>query len=280
MGLDTNILIYGVLSLAGVGLALGIILGIASKVFAVEEDERIPILVAALPGANCGGCGFAGCAAFANGLVKGAAKTNGCPVGGEPTAIKVAEILGVEAEIGNKMVAYVRCAGDCEKANRRYEYTGYKDCFAEAQMADGGSKTCTYGCLGSGTCVSVCGFDAIDIVNGVAVINEDKCTSCGACVSACPKSLIEIVPAKQHVRVACNSKDLGKVVNTACGVGCIACRICEKNCPHDAIHVNANVAHVDYDKCTMCNVCFEKCPKNTIHSKTFTKAPKEAPKTA
>lgn len=262
--MDPKSILYPILSLGGLGVSFGVLLGYASQKFAVEVDPRVPLVRDALPGANCGGCGFAGCDAFANAVVEGTAAPNGCPVGGASTAEKIGDALGLQVEIGDKKTAYVKCNGTCSNASEKYKYYGIMDCREAAGLQGGGSKACSYGCLGLGTCVKVCEFGAIDIVDGIAVINEDKCTSCGKCVGACPKAVIEIVPALKEVRVACNSVDPGKDVRANCKVGCIACKICEKQCQYDAIKVTNNIAKVNYENCTHCNACAQKCPTKAI----------------
>lgn len=261
-----NTVIFSIISIGGLGIIFGIILGIAAKKFAVEQDPNIPIVRESLPGANCGGCGFAGCDAFAEAVVTGKAKVNGCPVGGAAVADKIASILGVEASSGEKMVAFVKCKGTCDKSIDKYEYYGVQDCSMASNLA-GGAKGCSYGCLGLGSCVKACSFDALHIVDGVAIVDKEKCVACGQCVTACPKALIEIIPYKNEVHVACNSKDNGKIVKSNCQTGCIGCKICEKNCEFDAVHVENFVAKVDYSKCTGCGVCTEKCPTNAITGK-------------
>ncbi|MCL2852035.1 MAG: RnfABCDGE type electron transport complex subunit B [Defluviitaleaceae bacterium] len=270
-------IINSVLSLGGVGLLLGLGLGLASKKLAVEEDPRLAYLVAVLPGANCGGCGVAGCAAFARGLLNGSTKPNGCPVGGADCTAKISDILGIEAVLGEKQVAYIRCNGDDDVTRSNYEYYGLLDCTAATHLVGGGSKACTFACLGGGNCVSACQFNAINIVNGIAVVDKEKCTSCGACVPSCPKALIDLIPYKSIVTVACNSKAPGKIVRQNCSVGCISCKLCEKACEYDAIHVVDNIAKVDYAKCTYCNECVKKCPSATINSTTFENPKKQKP---
>ena len=146
---------------------------------------------------------------------------------------------------------------------KKFEYDGVKDCKAAAAI-QGGDKSCDKGCLGYGNCKVVCDFDAIEIVDGLAIIDKEKCTSCGKCLEECPKAVITWVPYKNNVIVACNNKDFGKAVKDVCTVGCIGCKICEKNCEFDAIHVKDNLAKVDYDKCTHCMVCVQKCPTKSI----------------
>ncbi|GAA0721968.1 Fe-S cluster domain-containing protein [Clostridium malenominatum] len=257
-------LLYPVLSLGGLGVVFGLLLGYASKKFAVEVDPRIPLVRAALPGANCGGCGFAGCDAFADAVVNGAAKVDGCPVGGAGCAAQVAEIMGITADTSEPKKAYVKCNGNCNSAKEKYQYYGAMTCIDAANIPGEGSKQCTYGCLGLGTCVAACPFNAIEIVDGVAVIDEETCTGCTQCVAVCPKSVIEMTPVSKKVRVACNSREKGLAVKNACSVGCIACTICVKNCPEQAITMIGDLATIDYDKCTQCNICVTKCPTKAI----------------
>ena len=179
-------------------------------------------------------------------------------------ATTISEIMGVEAGDSTRMVAFVHCGGDCEKATQQYEYNGVNDCRLQMQAPGGGSKTCTYGCLGGGTCVSVCQFDAIHVVNGIAVVDKEECKACGKCIDICPRHLIDLIPYDAEEAVACKSQDMGKLVNGYCKSGCIACHICEKNCPSGAITVENNLASIDQSKCTHCGTCVDKCPKKAI----------------
>jgi len=255
-------IIAAVLTLTILGLLFGLLLAVGSKIFAVEQDERIPMVQECLPGANCGGCGYAGCANLAEAIVNGEAAVNTCPVGGAETAKQIAAIMGVEAGETVKMTAYVRCSGG-SNASRKYDYEGAIDCLAALKVA-GGPLECTYGCLGYGSCAKVCPNDAISIKDGVAVVDPDACISCGKCVNACPRGIIAIVPANNKTHVACVSKAKGGEVRKICQVGCIGCGICAKNCPHEAITVVDFVARIDYSKCQDCGKCAEVCPRKII----------------
>lgn len=259
-----NGIITAALLVGAVGLFIGVFLGIAAIKFKVEVDEREEKVLAALPGNNCGGCGYPGCSGLAAAIVKGDAKVNGCPVGGEPVGNEIAKIMGVEAGDSVKMTAFVKCQGTCDTTHPIYDYTGNEDCSMMKFVPAGGPKSCDHGCLGYGSCVKACNFDAIHVVNGVAVVDKDKCKACNACVTACPKNLIEMVPYDSEIRVSCSSKDKGPVAMKACTVGCIGCGICAKNCPSQAIEVNDFLAKIDYDKCIGCETCIEKCPKKAI----------------
>ena len=259
--------VYGILLaiavVGGVGLVIGIVLGIAGKAFAVEVDEREVAVREALPGNNCGGCGFPGCDGLAASIAKGESDPGACPVGGEACAKEIAEIMGVEANIVKK-IAYVACSGDCDTAKDKYKYYGNMSCKDAANIPGGGAKACSYGCLGLGSCVKVCEFDAIHIVNGKAIVDRDKCKACGKCVCECPKGLISIVPADYKYIVKCSSKDKGKDVMQACTAGCIGCGLCAKNCEYGAIDFEFNLATINQDKCEKCGACAQKCPKKVI----------------
>jgi electron transport complex protein RnfB len=264
--MNSTVLI-AVVSMGAIGVFFAGFLAFASSKFSVEEDPRIEQIQNVLPGANCGGCGYPGCANYAAAVVAGEAQPMCCPVGGGDVARMIAEIMGIEAEEIScvKNVARVMCNGDKESCKNKYRYIGVSDCVAASRMPGGGPKGCEYGCLGLGTCVGVCPVDAIEISpDGIAVIDEEKCISCGKCVPACPKKVISMVPYGHRVHVLCNNPEAGKLVRQKCSVGCIACKRCEKACEFDAIHVNNNLAVIDYQKCTECMECVKICPTHTI----------------
>ena len=258
-------IIYAVVILGGLGIVFGLVLGIASKVFAVEVDERQEAISACLPGANCGGCGYPGCSGYAAAVVKGEAPVNACSPGGADVATQIAEIMGVVAETGPRKIAQVLCSGKgCE--HTRYDYVGLKDCRAMARVSSGHLE-CSFGCLGGGTCEEVCPFDAIHVIDGVAVVDKDDCVACGKCVTECPRNIIQLVPlkSKKYVVVPCASKDKGAVTRKACDNGCIGCSLCVKACPKEgAIVVENFLAKINYDLCIGCGLCSRACPRKLI----------------
>jgi electron transport complex protein RnfB len=255
-----------VISLGGMGLLFGIGLAYASQKFGVQTDSKAEAIREVLPGANCGACGYPGCDGFAAAVAEGTAPPNGCTAGGAAVAKNIGKILGIEVATEQRKIARILCQGDCDNAIDKYHYDGIQDC-AAATLISGGPKGCEFGCMGLGSCVRACPFDAIHINDkGIAQIDEDKCTGCGKCVAACPKSIIELIPESSQVRVLCMSKDKGKDVKSVCKTGCIGCKICEKVCNFDAIHVEDNLAKIDYSKCVNCMVCAEKCPTKAIYA--------------
>ncbi|HIX15021.1 MAG TPA: RnfABCDGE type electron transport complex subunit B [Candidatus Hungatella pullicola] len=247
-----------------VGILIGVFLGVASEKFKVEVDEREVLVREELPGNNCGGCGYAGCDALAKAIAAGEAAVDACPVGGAAVAEKIGAIMGVSGGKAEKKVAFVKCKGTCDKAQVKYNYFGIDDCRKITAVPGNGPKACTYGCMGYGSCVKACAFDAIHVVDGVAVVDKEKCVACGKCVAACPNNLIELVPYKANHLVQCNSHDKGKEVKEKCQAGCIGCTLCTRQCEFDAIHMDNNVAVIDYEKCTNCGKCAEKCPVKVI----------------
>ncbi len=258
------------------GLLLALVLYLVAQKFKVEEDPRIDEVEKAMPGANCGGCGFAGCRAFAEAAVKAPNLDNNyCPVGGNDTMAKVAAILGYEVKAKAPMVAVVRCNGTCAVRPRVNEWGGTESCAVKAQLYTG-DTACAYGCLGCGDCVKACQFGALsmDSETSLPVVDQDKCTACGACVKACPKKVIELRPAGprgMRVFVSCLNRDKGPVAKKACASACIGCGICAKTCTHEAIVVEGNIAYIDASKCKLCRECEAMCPTGAIHGVNFPK---------
>lgn len=247
------------------GAAAGIVLTIAGKKFYVEPNKKVEEILEILPGINCGACGFSGCEGYAAAIEKGSTFPNLCKPGGKEAAEKISKLMGVETPDFRREIAVVHCNGNCEATEDKFVFEGPKNC-ASVNRFYCGKGSCEFGCLGYGDCVDVCEFDAIKIENGVAVVHTALCTACGKCIKACPKNLIRFRYEDQKTVVLCSSKDVGKVTRTVCKNGCIACRICEKKCPHDAIHVIDNRAVIDSSKCTNCGVCITVCPSKCIVS--------------
>ena len=273
-----DIVIYAVISLSAIGLAAAVILFFIAKKFKVVEDPKIDIVEEVLPSANCGGCGFPGCRNFAEALVNKSNKDKNidglnCPVGGNEVMSKVAEILGLEAEEKEPMVAVLRCSGSKANAPKKVNYDGPATCvFANNLYA--GESGCPYGCLGLGDCVVACKFDAMymDKETGLPVIIEEKCVACGACVEACPRNIIElrnVGKKSRRIFVSCINEEKGGVAKKNCKVACIGCGKCFKVCKFDAITMKNNLAYIDYEKCKLCRKCVEECPTGAIHELNF-----------
>ena len=263
--MDFKELVLPILAIGGLGILFGLVLGYASKKFAVPVDERVAKVRELLPGANCGGCGFAGCDAYAQAVVEGIVDLNKCGPGGSATAVGIADVLGKTVDPNAEpLKAYVKCNGNCSSAKQKGVYYGATDCNDAMVLPGSGAKACDYGCMGLGSCVKACQFGAIDIVDGIAVVDPEACTSCQACVKACPKNVIEMKPLSHVIRPACNSKDKLKDVKDVCAVGCITCGICGRSCPEGAITFENNLPVIDKEKCTLCMTCVEKCPTKAM----------------
>jgi Na+-translocating ferredoxin:NAD+ oxidoreductase RNF subunit RnfB len=260
-----------VLLVCVVGIVAGIMLTVAAKIMYVPVDERVSACADALPGANCGGCGFAGCSDYAGAVVEGAELTL-CPVGGADVVAKLGAIMGVEVSAGDGQYAIVKCGGYDNKTSKILEYKGVPTCKA-AKSLYGGPGACKHGCIGFGDCVRSCKFDAIGIVNGVAWVDRENCVGCGACSKTCPNDLIAMVPKKNTVYVACSSTDKGAATRKQCDAGCIGCKKCEKACKFEAIKVVDNHAVIDAEKCKNCGLCVKECPTSAILKLPKKKAP-------
>ena len=279
-----NALVLTILTLSVLGGILAIILYFVAQRFKVEEDPRIDEVEKMLPGANCGGCGFAGCRSMSEALVKNDDITTlYCPVAGAPTMVSIASYLGKAAAEKGPMVATVRCGGTCAKRPKVNQYDGARSC-AVVHSLYTGESACAFGCLGYGDCAAACQFGAI-VMNpetGLAEIDADKCTACGACVKACPKALIEMRkkwPKNRAIYVACRSKSRGAVVMKACKAGCIGCGKCSKVCPFGAISMDGSLAYIDPEKCKLCRKCVNECPTGAIRIVNMEPLPKEPKET-
>lgn len=248
----------------GLGVFAGFLLSVFSKIFAVKTDEKVEEVVAALPGLNCGVCGFSGCENYAQNIVHGGAKTNRCVPGGDEAAKKISAIMGTAFEDVTECVAFVACEGKVpENTSDLYNYDGEQSC-AACSLYYKGKGVCNYGCLGYGDCANVCNFGAISLDSGIAKVDPTKCTGCTMCTKACPNGLLKIRELAKHVVVTCASCDNGKQTIANCKHGCIGCKKCEKTCPTGAITVTNQVASIDSALCTNCKACMEVCPRGCI----------------
>ena len=255
-------ILLAILIVAGIGLLCGLLLAVASRLFAVRQDEKAVQLRAVLPGANCGACGYSGCDGYAAAMAKGEAAPGLCTPGGAETAAACGRLLGVEAHAEIK-TCLVRCGGCAQVAGKKADYQGVPTCAAAAQFF-GGDKLCAYGCLGYGDCAAVCPYGAIKIVDGLCTVDPSLCRACGQCVKTCPKHLLAIVPGSTRGVVRCASHAKGPVVLKACSKGCIGCRKCTKVCPQGAVTVEDFLASIDPEKCIGCGECAKACPNGCI----------------
>lgn len=261
-----NTILYTVIVALVIAFLLGTLLGLFKKLFHVDVDPKVQKVRDALSGANCGGCGMAGCDAFAEAVVKGKAETNGCVAGGADTASKIAEILGKAGVSVNPKVAIVACQGDKNCALDKGIYNGVKTCKA-AQLVMNGTKKCAFGCIGYGDCVAECPFDALSLgENNLPVVDYRKCIGCGKCVKACPKHLISLynVETKGSIALCANHSDNKPQIRKDCTKGCFKCGLCAKKCPENAIDVSSGIPVVDYSKCSSCGECIAVCPDKVL----------------
>lgn len=245
------------------GAAAGVLLTVAAKLLFVKTDETVEKIAEALPGANCGGCGYSGCSGYAEAVASGKAAANLCKPGGAPVTEAVSRIMGIEPEVAEREYAFVRCNGNCGATEDKFRYIGTESCAAVEKFYNG-KGSCAFGCHGLGDCAAVCEYGAIKMENGVSVIDAKRCRACGKCVKACPNHLIVLIKESQPLAVRCYSADTGKVTRTVCKNGCIGCGLCAKKCPEGAIVINQNHAEIDGSKCVGCGACAQACPTKCI----------------
>ena len=261
-----NTLILTIATLGVMAIVFAALLGIASKVFHVEVDEKESLVKEALPGANCGACGYPGCDGYAKAVSEGTAPINLCLVGAQPVADRVAEIMGGEKQESTRLVSTVRCNGTYDNTDLLFDYEGIKDCRVIKTLGGGSCKACQYSCQGCGTCVQQCEYDALKLVNGVVVVNENNCVACKKCVKVCPQNILYMAPHGEKAVVRCSSYSFGKQVKDACKVGCIGCGLCAKLAP-DEFEMDGKLARVKHHKnFNMDNArkAAEKCPAKCI----------------
>lgn len=257
-----KIVIYSVLLLGGLALFFAGLISFLAKKLHVDQDPRIDAVRGLLSGANCGACGEAGCDAFAKSLVEGKNGLSACPSTSAENKEKIGEILGISADGEETEVRVICCGGN--NCKDKYSYQGYGDCKSMELLAEG-RKLCPVGCMGMGSCVDACHYDAIEVNDeGFAEVNQENCIGCGACIDACPKDLIQRVPKKAKILISCSNHGKGKEVKSICATGCIGCTLCVKACKYDAIKMENNLPVIDYNKCVGCLECVAKCPTKVI----------------
>ena len=255
--------LYPILIFIVFGVVFGILLVAASRVFAVKVDPRASKITEALPGANCGACGYAGCADYADAIVNKGAPMNACLPGGKESASAIVEIMGASVEVAERLVPVLHCNGTCTATRQKFRFDGIQTC-ASAKRFYGGTGVCAYGCIGLGDCMHACESDVISFSDGIPVFCTEKCISCNKCATACPNQLIELRPESKKVDIRCSSRNTGKTAMQSCENACIGCKKCEKVCKFGAVHVENAFAVIDYGKCVSCGLCVKECPRGCI----------------
>lgn len=256
------------------GITTGVLLGLAEKAFAVEENSLAIRIRNELPGNNCGGCGYAGCDGFAEAVASGRADYRTCVALDEEHADILSEICGLAGAAGEstgadvkavvKRTAHVKCVGLCERTKNKYIYSGIRDCSAVMVVPGGGEKACDFGCIGYGSCVKACSYGAISLKDGTAYVDENRCVGCGKCINECPKGIIELIPRGKKYKISCSSHNKGKQVKDVCTAGCIGCGLCVRSCRAGAIRLINNLPVIDYSKCVQCGKCKAACVSDCI----------------
>ena len=260
-----------VLICLGIAAVCAIILTVANHFFGVKEDERFLQIRDALPGSNCGACGFSGCDGYARAICEGKTQaTNLCVPGGAKASEDIAAVLGVEAAAAEKKYAYVACHGTCEatKKDEKHLRDGMSSCKEAAEHWEG-ENVCTFSCIGLGDCAAVCPNEAIVIKDGVATVISTSCTGCGLCAKTCPRGTIKILKENSIVAIGCSNHDKGALTRKMCTNGCLGCTKCMRTCPNGAITMNENLPVIDYEKCIGCGLCADVCPIHVIRKDAF-----------
>lgn len=260
-----NTIMIAVLFITFLGAVCAALLSIASKLMAVKSDPRINQITEALPGTNCGACGYPGCAGYASALAADTAvKANLCTPGGIETAKKISTALGIETSEVTKKTAYIHCGGDTTSRQKKMDYKAIPTCYAAGNLAFSGESACSYGCLGYGDCQSACPYGAICIENGLARVNPNLCTGCSLCVKICPSRIIKMENTDTKVFIACSNLEKGAAARKKCKKACLACGRCARECPEKAITIENNLAQINPDKCNNCLHCHQICPTQCI----------------
>lgn len=262
-----------IIALFALGFAAAALLGISSKLLAVEEDPRVEAVVNVLPGANCGGCGFAGCENYAQAVVNDPdVSANLCVAGGSETGVNVGELTGKTVAATEPQISFRCCEKVDGKVAVRFQYQGMPSCAAAALLATGqGTDQCRYSCLGHGDCIKTCPFDALYLRDGLIRVNPARCTGCGMCTKVCPRNILEIIPRRARVMVCCSSHDKGKAVMEICEAGCIQCMKCKRQCPAEAISLYDGHVHIDQMLCLSYGAecgqaCVQACDRHILRS--------------
>lgn len=264
MSTITSMALAGIF-MALLGVALALLLAVASRRLYVYEDPRIGEVEELLPKSNCGACGTAGCRNFAEGLVEGKLKPVQCTVNTQDMNLHIASLLGVDLGEQEKRVARLACAGGSHVAFLRAQYKGHDSCRA-ASLVGGGGKGCAWGCLGLGDCEVVCDFDAIHLDrHGLPQVDADKCTACNDCVEVCPKGLFSLQPVSRKLWVACRNRADGDIAEADCEVACTACGKCVADAAPGLIRLEDNLAVIDYERNALAaKAAIERCPTGAI----------------
>ena len=260
--INFSTLLYVLIIVSVIAVIFAILIVLVSKLCFVKEDEKAKSILEHLSGANCGGCGYAGCSDYAKALSEGKASINECSSTSNENKQIIANILNIEFCAQQEQIAVVKCSGGNFSKNK-FNYVGNDDCLVKNTFL-GGNKLCTNACLGGGSCAKACPHNGIKVNNELAKTNSSICEGCGVCIKTCPKRIIEYVPKSAKIYVACSSNCRGKEVLNSCEKGCIGCGLCAKNCPENAITMVNNLPVIDYKKCTSCRTCLQKCPRNCI----------------